>query len=37
MAEDSAVQKAKWAQDLESAVKADGWGQVIEAVESYKK
>ncbi|ETV90842.1 hypothetical protein H310_14437 [Aphanomyces invadans] len=35
--EDMAKRHRKWMQLMEEAVQADGWGQVLEAVEAYEK
>ncbi|ETV66597.1 hypothetical protein H257_17026 [Aphanomyces astaci] len=35
--EDAAKRHRKWIQLMGEAVKADGWGQVLEAVEAYEK
>ncbi|KAF0688660.1 Aste57867_19730 [Aphanomyces stellatus] len=37
MGESMAKRHRKWVQLMEEAVQADGWGQVLEAVEAYEK
>ncbi|KAJ0411438.1 hypothetical protein ATCC90586_007098 [Pythium insidiosum] len=37
MADELRRRHAEWCKDLEHAVQADGWGQVLEAVEAYER